>query len=180
MSQTDKKVPEVGMPSLSASDLFNDLQHRCEQLRSWHAQADGQIKEKMAELGERESALDDRDNRLKEHSEELRKHHKKVQHARSRLKEDMDKMRDDREEHEHEKQMVTNKRMELEEDRKELRQIRKELDKEWQTLKIMRKAQEDMAATLDADRQRISEMQLKLVSHKYGDDSQSDYRKLAA
>ena len=142
-----------------SNDLVNDLKKRCEALKLWHDEAEQDLKEKYTQIDSREQTVVDERRNLAQSLLKLRLRKRK-------LKVDLQALADERKILLKQKAQFVQSNNDLDEERADLRRLRKQLNKEWEHIRAIRKAQDDLASALEHDRKRISDMQLMLVSVK--------------
>jgi hypothetical protein len=153
-------TPVAPAPLPNAATLLDELQQRCESLRQWQRQANEDVQARLARIKEREAELDEA-ARLTEHD---RTHLDLDLDAlkRARLIFDKEKAQAEQTQQALEAERLRQERTRAEQNdqRQELQALRSELDAEWASLARVRRAQESLAAALDADRIRIQEQRL--------------------
>lgn len=147
-------------PLPNATTLLDEVQQRCEKLRQWQRDAQESLQARAVEVERREREVDE----IQQQVEIGRTHLELDQDALKRARLMLDKERAQNEQSqqaiETERARLERARAELNDQKQELADMRSELDAEWASLARVRRAQESLAAALDADRTRIQELRL--------------------
>lgn len=156
------EVAQNSEPFPGGMGLVEDLQKRCEALRTWHEQSQAAVTARETELVAEAEALHQDRVKLEAEQREVIESREQVQadrdacHAlRAELDGEAESLHDER-------AKLDRTRHELDDQRVELKKLRSELDEEWASLTRIRRAQEALADALDADRERIASQTLSI------------------
>jgi len=144
----------------NASTLLDELQQRCESLRQWQRQANEDVRSRLARIQQRESELDETARQVEHERTRLDLDLDAFKRARLILDKEKAQVEQTQQALEAERQHLQRSRTELNDQKQELQDLRSEMDAEWASLARIRRAQESLAAALDADRARVRDPRL--------------------
>ncbi len=147
-------------PLPNATTLLDEVQQRCEKLRQWQRDTQASLQARAVEVERRERLVDDIQRQAEAGRARLELDQDALKRARLMLDKERAQNEQSQQAVEAERARLERARAELNDQKHELAQMRYELDAEWASLSRVRRAQESLAAALDADRTRVQELRM--------------------
>lgn len=156
------RLEPVALPSPlpNATTLLDEVQQRCEKLRQWQRDAQESLRARAVEVERRERAVDEIQRQVEVGRTRLELDQDAMKRARLMLDKERAQTEQSQQAVEAERSRLERVRAELHDQREEFENMRCEMDAEWASLARVRRAQESLAAALDADRTRVQELRL--------------------
>ncbi len=144
----------------NAATLLDELQQRCESLRQWQRQANEDVQARLVKIEQRENELDEATRQMEHDRTHLDLDLDALKRARLMFDKEKAQAEQTQQALEAERQHLERSRTELNDQKQELLDLRCEMDAEWSSQARVRRAQDSLAAALDADRSRVQELRL--------------------
>jgi DNA repair exonuclease SbcCD ATPase subunit len=161
--------------SARGADILQQLQERCEQLRQWHNQAGAQLEQHNSDLEAKNAALDKDRDAIGQQQQQQQQEQSDLQNQRQSFDQQKQQLAASQSHIESQQKDLARSNRDLKDQIKDLKRMREELDGEWANLTRLRRAQETVAAALDADRERINSAgHLRLTPSNSNDDQVAD------
>ncbi len=151
-------APPTDAPS--AATLLDELQQRCESLRQWQRQTNEGLQARLAEVNRLEHDLDQAHEQAQRDRAKIDLDRDAIKRTRLLLDKEKAQAEQTQEALESHRHRLERAEDEISEQRQALQDLRSEMDGEWASLARTRRAQESLAAALDADRTRVQELRL--------------------
>jgi len=154
-------TPEPPAPALpNAATLLDEVQQRCESLRAWQQEAQATLQQREQVVEQREKEADETQKQVELGRTRLELDQDAMKRSRLMFDKERAQLEQSQQAIEAERERIGGERSELNEQRQELLDLRGKLDAEWTSLTRIREAQESLAAALQGERDRVSELKL--------------------